>query len=103
MVEEFMGFERPKGKVGIRNKVMILSSVVCINHVTQEISKKVENSTAITHPLGCGQFAVDFTNIQRTLSGLGANPVSYVAIYENSLIYFLFYVIKLTCLYITTT
>ena len=77
MNEEFMGYERPKGKVGIRNKVMILSSVVCVNHVAQEISKKVENSIAITHPLGCGQFAVDFTNIQRTLSGLGTNPNIY--------------------------
>ena len=77
MVEEFMGFERPKGKVGIRNKIMILSSVVCVNHVAQEISKKVDNSIAITHPLGCGQFAVDFANIQRTLSGLGTNPNIY--------------------------
>jgi altronate dehydratase large subunit len=77
MNNEFMGFERPKGNVGIRNKVMILSSVVCVNHVAQEISKKVDNSVAITHPLGCGQFAVDFANIQRTLSGLAINPNIY--------------------------
>jgi altronate dehydratase large subunit len=77
MIQEFLGFERPKGVVGIRNKVMILSSVVCVNHVAQEISKKVDNSIAITHPLGCGQFAIDFTNIQRTLSGLAANPNIY--------------------------
>ena len=77
MIQEFLGFERPKGLVGIRNKVMILSSVVCVNHVAQEISKKVDNSIAITHPLGCGQFAIDFTNIQRTLSGLAANPNIY--------------------------
>lgn len=77
MSEEFLGFERPKGKVGIRNKIMVLSSVVCVNKVAQEISKNVENSIAITHPLGCGQFGVDFANIQRTLSGLATNPNIY--------------------------
>ncbi len=77
MSEEFLGFERPKGKVGIRNKIMVLSSVVCVNKVAQEISKNVENSIAITHPPGCGQFGVDFANIQRTLSGLATNPNIY--------------------------
>ena len=37
MIEEFMGFPRPKGQVGIRNKIVILPSVVCVNHVAQQI------------------------------------------------------------------
>ena len=77
MSEEFMGYERPKGKVGIRNKIAILSSVSCVNHVAEEIAKKVENAVAITHPLGCGQFGPDFLNVQRTLAGLGKNPNIY--------------------------
>ena len=77
MSEEFMGYERPKGKVGIRNKIAILSSVSCVNHVTEEIAKKVENAVALTHPLGCGQFGPDFLNVQRTLAGLGKNPNIY--------------------------
>lgn len=77
MSEEFMGYERPKGKVGIRNKIAILSSVSCVNHVAEEIAKKVDNAVALTHPLGCGQFGPDFLNVQRTLAGLGKNPNIY--------------------------
>lgn len=72
-----MGYERPKGKVGIRNKIAILSSVSCVNHVAEEIAKKVDNAVALTHPLGCGQFGPDFLNVQRTLAGLGKNPNIY--------------------------
>ncbi|MBD3195576.1 MAG: altronate dehydratase [Candidatus Lokiarchaeota archaeon] len=77
MMEEFLGFERPKGEVGIRNKIAIISSVVCVNKVAQQIANKVENSVAITHPLGCGQFGPDFSYTLRTLVGLGKNPNIY--------------------------
>ena len=80
MSEEFLGYERPKGKVGIRNKIAIISSVVCVNHVTQQIANQIENAVAITHPLGCGQFGPDFSYTQRTLVGLGSNPNIYGAI-----------------------
>ena len=77
MTEEFMGYERPKGKVGIRNKIAILPSVVCVNHVAEQISRKIETSVALKHPLGCGQFGQDFSYTLRTLSGLGKNPNVY--------------------------
>lgn len=80
MKEEFLGYERPKGKVGIRNKIAVISSVVCVNHVAQQIANKFEDAVAITHPLGCGQFGPDFTYTQRTLVGLGRNPNIYGAI-----------------------
>jgi altronate dehydratase large subunit len=80
MSEEFMGFERPKGNPGIRNKIAVISSVVCVNRVAQQIANKIENGVAITHPLGCGQFGPDFTYTSRTLVGLGSNPNIYGAI-----------------------
>lgn len=73
-MESFMGYQRPKGEVGIRNKIAIISSVVCVNHVAEQISRQVDNSVAITHPLGCGQFGPDFSYTLRTLVGLGKNP-----------------------------
>ncbi len=76
-MEEFLGYERPKGEVGIRNKIAIISSVVCVNHVAEQISRQIENSVAITHPLGCGQFGPDFSYTLRTLVGLGKNPNVY--------------------------
>ncbi|MFX1358437.1 MAG: UxaA family hydrolase [Promethearchaeota archaeon] len=80
MNEEFLGYERPKGKVGIRNKIAVISSVVCVNRVAQQIANQIENAVAITHPLGCGQFGPDFTYTLRTLVGLGSNPNIYGAI-----------------------
>ncbi|MFX1295930.1 MAG: UxaA family hydrolase [Promethearchaeota archaeon] len=77
MNEEFLGYQRPKGLVGIRNKIAILSSVVCVNHVVDQIAKKIDNSIAITHPLGCGQFGTDFSYTVRTLAGLASNPNVY--------------------------
>ena len=78
--EEFMGYERPKGKVGIRNLIAIIPSVTCVNHVAEAISKKVENSVALTHPLGCGQFGPDYSYTLRTISGLGKNPNIYAVV-----------------------
>ncbi|TFG18138.1 MAG: altronate dehydratase [Promethearchaeota archaeon] len=77
MSEEFLGYQRAKGKVGIRNKIAIISSVVCVNHIAEQIAKEIENSVAITHPLGCGQFGPDFSYTLRTLVGLGSNPNIY--------------------------
>ncbi|MHA1844718.1 MAG: UxaA family hydrolase [Promethearchaeota archaeon] len=79
-MEEFMGYERPKRLIGIRNKIGVIASVSCVNHVVEKIAQGIENSVAITHPLGCGQFGQDFTNVQRTLTGLGANPNLYSVI-----------------------
>lgn len=80
MNEEFMGYQRPKGQVGIRNKIAILPSVSCVNHVAQQIANKVENSVALKHPLGCGQFGSDFTVTLRTLGGLVTNPNVFGAV-----------------------
>ncbi|MHA1257260.1 MAG: UxaA family hydrolase [Promethearchaeota archaeon] len=80
MNEEFMGYQRPKGQVGIRNKIAILPSVSCVNHVAQQIANKVENSVALKHPLGCGQFGKDFSFTLRTLVGLVTNPNVYGAV-----------------------
>jgi len=77
MTEEFMGYQRPKGKVGIRNKIVILPSVVCVNNVATQIANKVENGIALPHPLGCGQFGPDFSYTSKTLSGLAINPNVY--------------------------
>jgi altronate dehydratase large subunit len=77
MSEEFLGYQRAKGKIGIRNKIAIISSVVCVNHIAEQIANAIENCVAITHPLGCGQFGPDFSYTLRTLVGLGTNPNIY--------------------------
>jgi altronate dehydratase large subunit len=39
---KYLGFKRPDGKVGVRNHVIILPSVVCSSEVCQAIAKKVQ-------------------------------------------------------------
>jgi altronate dehydratase large subunit len=77
MSEEFLGYPRSNGLVGIRNKIAVISSVVCVNTVARRVAENVDNAVAITHPLGCGQFGRDFTYTFRTLTGLANNPNVY--------------------------
>ncbi|MFX1326373.1 MAG: UxaA family hydrolase, partial [Promethearchaeota archaeon] len=77
MSEEFLGYPRSNGLVGIRNKIAVISSVVCVNSVARRVAERVDNAVAITHPAGCGQFGRDFIYTFRTLTGLANNPNVY--------------------------
>lgn len=77
MSEEFLGYSRSNGQVGIRNKIAVISSVVCVNSVARRVAEKIDNAVAITHPAGCGQFGRDFIYTFRTLTGLANNPNVY--------------------------
>jgi altronate dehydratase large subunit len=80
MDEVFLGYPRSNGKVGIRNKIVVISSVVCANTVARRVAEKIDNAVAITHPHGCGQFGRNFTNTFNILAGLGSNPNVYGAL-----------------------
>ena len=70
----FLGYRRPEGKVGTRNYVGIISTVVCANEVAKGIADKVSGAVAFTHQQGCCQTAPDLTRVTETLCGLGCNP-----------------------------
>ena len=71
---KFMGYKRPYGGVGVRNIVLVLSSVVCANHVSQKIADAVPGTVAFCHSNGCGQLGKDKEQTQRTLDGIAMNP-----------------------------
>jgi altronate dehydratase large subunit len=71
---KFLGFKRPDGKVGVRNHVIILPSVVCSSEVCDAIAKKVKGVISISHPHGCAQLTQDAEQTARTLIGIGRNP-----------------------------
>ncbi|MDJ0788657.1 MAG: UxaA family hydrolase, partial [Myxococcota bacterium] len=50
-----MGFERPDGKVGVRNHVLVMSSVSCANAVVEHIGRQLPQVKTITHTEGCGR------------------------------------------------
>jgi len=67
----FYGYPREDGTYGVRNYVVVMSSVVCANGVVEEIARQVSGVVPITHSLGCGRTG---EIAMRTLSGLGQNP-----------------------------
>ncbi|KJS87243.1 MAG: carbohydrate hydrolase [Peptococcaceae bacterium BICA1-8] len=73
-MKELMGFWRPDGRVGIRNHLLILSSVVCANRATELIAASVPNAVGVTHQHGCAMIGADKDMVYRTLEGTATNP-----------------------------
>ena len=70
----FLGYRRQDGRVGTRNYVGIISTVVCANEVAKGIADKVSGAVAFTHQQGCCQTSPDLNRVTETLCGLGCNP-----------------------------
>jgi len=70
----FMGYRRPDGSAGVRNHVLVISSVSCANGVVNTIGREVPEVKAVTHTEGCGRGPADVGISMRTLVGLGKNP-----------------------------
>ncbi len=78
----FMGFNRPDGKVGVRNEIWIIPTVGCVNNVATAIAKEasgfakgsVEEVIAFPHPYGCSQMGDDQEYTRTILADLIAHP-----------------------------
>ncbi|MEA4835641.1 MAG: UxaA family hydrolase [Anaeromusa sp.] len=74
---EFMGYGRADGSVGTRNYVGVLSAVVCVNEVVENIVRQVQGTARFTHHQGCCQTPLDIHIVNDTLINLGKNPNLY--------------------------
>jgi altronate dehydratase large subunit len=74
---KFQGYRRPDGKVGIRNHVLILPSVVCANRVARGIAQTVTGAGWVEHQHGCTQLGVDAELTARVLAAHGTHPNVY--------------------------
>ncbi len=78
----FMGFNRPDGKVGVRNEVWVIPTVGCVNNVATSIAKQasafvkgsVEEVIAFPHPYGCSQMGDDQEHTRTILADLINHP-----------------------------
>ncbi|KAB7707277.1 altronate dehydratase [Bacillus aerolatus] len=68
------GYRRPNGKIGIRNHLLIIPTVICANHVANRIQQAVPASVAIPHQHGCSQIGDDKDRTHNLLAGMGKNP-----------------------------
>ncbi|MFC6907187.1 UxaA family hydrolase [Halalkalicoccus tibetensis] len=71
---QFDGFERSAGTVGIRNRVLVLPSVICSHIVAENIGEQIQNAVVAPHDHGCAQIGSDKEQTQRTYIGIGTNP-----------------------------
>lgn len=73
----FYGYRRPDGRVGVRNKVLILPASVCASDTTRIISQQVVGSVTFNNQLGCSQVASDQQLTMDVMAGYAANPNVY--------------------------
>lgn len=74
---KFLGYRRPDGKVGIRNKVFILPSSVCASDTTRLIAQQVEGAVTFNNQNGCSQVDGDQQLTMDVMAGMAANPNVY--------------------------
>lgn len=72
--ESFEGFRRPDGRLGVRNRILVLPSVICSHVVCDEIADREPSAVSAPHDHGCGQLGADSDQTKRTLVALAGNP-----------------------------
>ena len=71
---EFMGYRRTNGKVGVRNHVLVIPSVVCSQGAAEAITRNVKGTVYLPNVFGCAQVGADREQTKRSLAGFGINP-----------------------------
>ena len=71
---DFYGYIRENGKVGARNYVAVIPTVVCAAEAAQAISNSVTGCIAFLHHQGCCQLPPDLERVTDTLISLGCSP-----------------------------
>ena len=74
---KFSGYKRPDGRVGIRNKVLILPASVCASDTTRLISNQLEDTVTFNNQNGCSQIPSDLELTLDVMTGFAANPNIY--------------------------
>lgn len=74
---KFLGYERPDGRVGVRNLVLILPASVCASDTTRIIAQQVHGAITFNNQNGCSQVAPDQQLTMDVMAGYAANPNVY--------------------------
>lgn len=75
----FMGYERPNGRVGIRNELWVLPTVGCVADLAQRLAREMQSRTKLTvrafpHNFGCSQLGDDHADTRQILASLAMHP-----------------------------
>ena len=75
----FMGYKRSDGKVGVRNHVIAVATVACVNGVVEQLAARVPEVIPLVHIDGCYSF-VNSPYFTRTVLNVCCNPNHYAVI-----------------------
>jgi altronate dehydratase large subunit len=71
----FLGYPRPGGRVGVRNHVLVVPTVICASVVAERIANAVApHGAALPHLAGCGQLGPDLRVTHDTLAAYCGHP-----------------------------
>ena len=72
---QFLGYKRPDGRVGVRNYVLVVPTVICSSVVCERIAAaRPDDIVALPHLAGCGQIGPDRGMTQQTLLAYCGHP-----------------------------
>mgnify|MGYP005834341411 CR=1 FL=1 len=82
MSDDFMGYVRENGEIGIRNEIWIVNTVGCVNKTAEMLAKEANAKFAgktdgiffFTHPYGCSQLGDDHVTTQKILADMVKHP-----------------------------
>ncbi|MBQ2228518.1 MAG: UxaA family hydrolase, partial [Firmicutes bacterium] len=74
---DFYGYQRPDGRVGIRNKILILPASVCASDTARIVANQVESAVTFNNQNGCSQVGTDQQLTMDVMAGYAANPNVY--------------------------
>lgn len=72
-ISTFRGFQRSDGSIGIRNHILVISTVACSNYIVDSIVRDTPNAISATHQYGCDQIGKDLDLFFNTLLGISMN------------------------------
>jgi len=70
----FMGYRRHDGRAGVRNHLLVMSTVHCSNSVVDRIGQTLPDVVALSHAWGCSQLGDDLAQSRRVLEEFASHP-----------------------------
>ncbi len=70
---DWYGYRRADGRIGVRNHVAVVSTVLCSSEVTREIARAT-GAMRVTHEAGCGELGPEKDHTERMVRGVVMHP-----------------------------
>ena len=70
----FHGYRRPDGRIGTRNHVLVVPTVICSSVVAERVAAATAPIGTAVHPAGCGQLGPDMRVTHDTLAAYCGHP-----------------------------